>query len=778
MEDLLCPECKNPFSLNLRVPKTLDCLHTFCVKCLKLEHTEQGRPFVLCLVPTCGAQHYLNDRGEQPQGLEHGLKTDHFIERASSCYQTLRSSSSGRRCGRCPNEAKDYYCEKCRVLLCQMCCDDHGRADKTKTHVVKDFRKVLQEAEATGEIAPFVTKESWKCERHSGEPEERVQEATVYCFVCEAMVCVTCAASECGTHVEKKKASRILAGKEEKFNIEPRLEKLRGIGADYDQALHSVDSEIERFETACRLAMKRVEETTENLHQRLLAEQEALLKKVKRIEDARVEEINAKLEEFEDAGREMSHSIEFAKNALLCIPEDILEQEEALLERLDQLCQKYERHPLEPVQRDVFVRSMDPDVNLDGATGQVYTNPNLDSLTEGFEHVAFRQGKKTEFILTCRDSMGTLLPETNFEVALAEVRPDAEKFPVKKNPNGTFSGTLQPCNSGEHPISLEVQFHEGEAVQLAPFTIFVSPALPAEMKLVKKISRGMVRPAAIALGKQYIAVTDKEAHKVFILALDGQRVNVVGEQGENEGEFNLPHGVDWWGENLVVADTGNDRVQVLSAGGEVFRVIGGYGGHYIEFIEPRDVAVSVSEDAATIFVADSVNYRIQFFRMANVKGEVELLGTYTLQNKPLSLSVGDWGRVFVTENLTSQFKILSLKCQPGLEESHMCGGEPPQSKHTLELFQVCDKKENAEQPLDHIRGLTYDPQTRFVLATEEGNPNISVFDRDGRYVGAVRLPREVTTQMMVNISAFDSCVVAVGYKGEKYAIFVLRFCNA
>ena len=775
MEDLSCPNCKNPFSLTLRVPKTLRCLHTYCVECFKLEHTDEGMPFVSCPAPSCGTRHYLEN---EEQALNNGLKTDYFIERASACYQKLASADP--RCNLCSksdNEARSY-CETCKDLLCVACTDNHARADRTSHHAVKDVQKVLQETQkARGDpIAPFTPKKKWKCEGHPGEEAEEV---SLYCLDCEKMVCLTCVSCDEHRNHGRNTASKLLSGKDKQFEIKAPLKELSRIRDDYARALDSTDHEMEELERACRLAAESVKTNTENLQTQLLAEQDTLMRKVEHIHDARVAEIQAKLKEFEDSKREMSHSIEYAKNALLCLPEDILDQEKRLLERLGQLCREFEHHPLEPSPRDVFVRSTDPDMDLNGVVGQVYTNPNLDSLTEGLEHVPFQQGKKTEFHLTCLDTVGSPLPATDFELALVDVRADAEKFPVRKNPDGTFTGALQPRGSGEHSIRLEVQYPD-KAVRLAPITVFVSPALRDEAEVEKKVSceeiQGMVRPAAIALGEQHIAVADSKAHKVFVLTLDGRCLNVVGEEGENGGQFNSPGGVDWWGENLVVADTANHRIQVLSVRGEFLEEFGRYGGHPGEFINPFDVSVSISEDFATIYVADAVNSRIQLFKMANVAADAELVGVYQLQNRPLSLSVGDHGRVFLMENLANQFKVLSHRHRdrrPELGESCERETPEPQPKYMpeLELIKICTHKEDAEQQLDLVVGLTYDPQTQYVLLMEEGSPNICVFDRNGLYVGAVKLPGEA--MHLEAISALNSCVVAIAFDGVKHAIFVL-----
>ena len=69
---------------------------------------------------------------------------------------------------------------------------------------------------------------------------------------------------------------------------------------------------------------------------------------------------------------------------------------------------------------------------------------------------------------------------------------------------------------------------------------------------------------------------------------------------------------------------------------------------------------------------------------------------------PLSLCVGNRDRVFVTENLANQFKILSLKCHEHQLELGAQDASEPQLMQTpeLALFNVCTNKENAEAQLN------------------------------------------------------------------------------
>ena len=88
---------------------------------------------------------------------------------------------------------------------------------------------------------------------------------------------------------------------------------------------------------------------------------------------------------------------------------------------------------------------------------------------------------------------------------------------------------------------------------------------------------------------------------------------IVGSQGSGPGQFNRPLGVAVDAEgNLVVADTGNDRVQVLRPDGSHVRTIGGsQGSGPGQFNCPGGVAVDAE---GNLVVADTLNHRVQVLR--------------------------------------------------------------------------------------------------------------------------------------------------------------------
>ena len=774
-DELLCPGCKDPFSLNKKIPKTLQCLHTFCVDCLQIEQTEEEKPFVLCPAPPCGTRHFL----DPDKDLKSGLKTDYFIQRASSRFQVLTRAET--RCDTCSEPDNDaiIYCDSCRKFFCLFCSKFHKRNIDTRFHPVVDAKKLLQEPSSIGvddPLVPFVTSKKWKCEDHS--ENEEVEDVCIYCLSCSTMICSICAMGVHSQHTLRP-AIQVLKSKENSdYQYEQQLQALEQARNDYAAAIDSTDVQIEELDGAWRLAGEAIEKTVRDLQQQLLVERDTLMKKVKRIHDTRVTEITKDLKSFEKLRIDISHSITYVNNRLMCVAEDILEEEQGMLERLEQLRHEFYELPDKPSQRDVFVLTMDP-VDLSDEVGHVYTNAEPSSLVKGIDQVPLVQGKKAEFHLICRDSIGSHLPSTDFEVAPVEVRPAAEMFSLRNNLDGTYTVSFKPRSSGEHVLRLEVQ-NKGIAIPLDPVTVTVSPILLEEAQVTKQIMcediPEMISPAGIAVHEQNAAIVDKDIHKLFVVTLEGECVKVIGREGEKAGEFNSPEGVDWWDENLVVADTENHRIQVISIDGECLNEFGQLGGRGAEFMKPTDVALSVCEEYTMLYVADPINYRIQFFKMTDFETDGELMGIYKTQNMPYSLCVNGQSQVFVTESHASQFSILSLKHKEqksDLVQSHGRNTPEPRPKNTcipeLELLCTCTHKESPDEKLLQVQSIAYDSQSQYILVTEQDCPSISVFCRDGTYVGSVPCAEDVKLE---SIAVCNSCVLA--YDSVKQTILVLK----
>ena len=84
-----------------------------------------------------------------------------------------------------------------------------------------------------------------------------------------------------------------------------------------------------------------------------------------------------------------------------------------------------------------------------------------------------------------------------------------------------------------------------------------------------------------------------------------------GEEGDGEGQFNLPWGITIDNQdNVYVADWENHRVQKFSPEGTFLAAFGTFGTGVGELNHPTDVAVDGQGD---VYVCDWANHRVQVY---------------------------------------------------------------------------------------------------------------------------------------------------------------------
>jgi hypothetical protein len=95
---------------------------------------------------------------------------------------------------------------------------------------------------------------------------------------------------------------------------------------------------------------------------------------------------------------------------------------------------------------------------------------------------------------------------------------------------------------------------------------------------------------------------------VVVFGLDGSFMRQWGAKGIGEGQFDCPSFVVVRGEEVLVNDFTNHRVQVFGLDGLYKRQWSGQGDEAGQFQNPKRIAVSEGE----VFV--SSNHRVQVFR--------------------------------------------------------------------------------------------------------------------------------------------------------------------
>ncbi len=120
------------------------------------------------------------------------------------------------------------------------------------------------------------------------------------------------------------------------------------------------------------------------------------------------------------------------------------------------------------------------------------------------------------------------------------------------------------------------------------------------------------RPTGIAVdsaaGRLY--VSDTLRHKIFVLDIEGNIVQTIGQNGAGDGEFNFPTELRLAGDELIVVDAMNFRVQVLDHNGVFRYAIGNPGDSNGTLFRPKGIGLDSEHN---LYVVDGLWSVVQVF---------------------------------------------------------------------------------------------------------------------------------------------------------------------
>lgn len=175
---------------------------------------------------------------------------------------------------------------------------------------------------------------------------------------------------------------------------------------------------------------------------------------------------------------------------------------------------------------------------------------------------------------------------------------------------------------------------------------------------------------AIAAPDGGYAVSDTGHHRVMLLDRDGRARAVFGgpepgmaDGGPTEARFTDPQGLAWWGNELLVADTGNHALRAVDVSTGRVSTLAGNGTQGPLWSSPWDLAVV----GARVIVAMAGNHRIVEWSSVHLGGHrLSGSGREGLRDgsaataeyaQPSGLAVGE-GVIYVADSETSAVRAL------------------------------------------------------------------------------------------------------------------------
>ena len=315
-KELECSVCQEQFS-DLREPKILKCLHTFCETCLTEWLSQQESEGELSC-PTCRqiTQCSANDINKLPSNLF----CKQLVEIVQAYSGQVRHADSPN-CGICDEKkALKFYCVQCNAFLCEECAGVHVKGKVFKGHNVKEISNF-----DSNDVQTYVRRAN-VCQKHGDE-------VRYYCEKCNICICRDCAMLE---HREHNIISLDRGLDLKKSDITKRIQEVEDIGRRLQEQKENLEKEKTRFDTSVDQSTLEIRSVAEHRINIIRRHEEAMTKELLKRKECFENEFSAKISDVNEKLTDIKSSLEFGRDILERnnLPE-ILNVEETLGRRFE-----------------------------------------------------------------------------------------------------------------------------------------------------------------------------------------------------------------------------------------------------------------------------------------------------------------------------------------------------------------------------------------------------------------------------------------------------------
>ena len=445
------------------------------------------------------------------------------------------------------------------------------------------------------------------------------EELKYYCKECETALCQTCFALDHGAHVLKLIEEE---AESQKLEINTVFQKKReGLNAKLN-VLAQLDEDRAKVIQQSEIAKRDVQRFADGLIKTIQVKMQNLIATLENQTKRSLESLKAKGSEIQHQLNVTESSLEEADNLLKRSTTAEVVQLKKSLQTIFQRVDQTEPIVYDPSSLKTFVfvenKKMPDIVNGEeiGVLEEAFPTEASESLAEG---EGLKEGtvlRKAQFNLTTRNSERKQWYNERDRVTV-EIKDDqgqdcVTEVRVDDNKDGTYKVTYYPRVQGTFKLLVKVN---GEHISCSPFTVILkSFQVKPVLSFGKKGSGdGMFQcPYGVAVSDgDEIVVTDGWNHRVQVFDSNGTLLRSFGHKGENDGEFNYPAGIAINKDRQIfVADLDNYRIQIFSWEGRHLGSFGGKGSLDSQLLNPWGLSL---DSTGNVIVADTGNKLIKIF---------------------------------------------------------------------------------------------------------------------------------------------------------------------
>lgn len=685
-EKITCKVCNKQY-VN---PKTLPCLHSFCLSCLaSLQLSDLAMKKLVC--PECDKTVVV-----ESDSLN-AFPNAFLINRQISEFDFLRKVHGvvDTKCEKCTGKSvkATAFCDGCGKFVCDLCVTIHRSWSEFSTHKIltlSDLKECYQKY-IPNSVPPTT------CIQHN-------KDCTVYCETCTKEICHECIVKSHRDHqynltTDSAKVHKI-ATKEKLLMIDTVPEELDAAISKLQQLSQNVLREGNSVKSKIDDKFKDIEIAVAKRKKALITETITMVDaKCKLLDDQKKElvHVRSKVTSCKDF---VNQTIESEHNS------HFFHLKKQMCDRIAEVSKEFSATELTPVEEPAIKFTVDSSLrgqltNCGSVSDGSILHVGYSSLTNG----VFSPMWPSQFFINdvvtfyiCLSASFFKIRNNPAEQITAEILcvRDNSICPSTVTINSSGFAKIQ-CSFAERGRYIFMVKISGQHVSGSPHPFFVRPSISSQFHApVRSISK-LTTPKGLAVnGKNQIIVSQEDLHNVTVFGRRCRKVLSFGSSGSGEAQFNRPNGVSTDKNNFIyVSDTKNDRIQKFDSDGnfikeftgekdvcgalkhptgiyvtrkdEVYvvdrgngrivvlntelnynRTFGSVGKSKGQFEDPWGICLDTNGLA---YVTDIKMHTIQIFdTMGEYRGQIGTQGTQKSRlSRPSGIAIDQFGRIFVCE---------------------------------------------------------------------------------------------------------------------------------
>ena len=545
-----CPLCLQ----TVNNPKTLPCIHSFCLGCLD-KHANFARRQLQATIkcPVCQTSFQI------PEGHSFkNLPASYHLNRLVDVLALKDGGKQTQKCSSCDeNNTASSYCFVCQIFLCTVCFEAHQRLKTTRGH-----RNVVMEKLNVQDVQELIHRPAMCSQQyHENQPLE------FYCEECKDLICHKCSVVSHNRHTmtDTQKAAQV-----QKMEMKDALEKVKAETVIYENEIRKQTELMDKAKNEILSAEKKMTDAVEERIRELREHERVMKAKFAEIYEAQQKHHATRLENFELVLTQLQSCIERGESALeRNVSAEILQTNQIIVGRCKELLNVTKPEIYNsPHVHYIVENQLNPGLDRIVVSN---TDPLL-SLAEVDNQELVREKTMANFIIVTRDSGGKQCYHEDDQLKVSIITPahDQLETEIKDTKDGKYTVTYTPQCVGQHRVEIQVN---GQPLTGSPWVVQVIPhqyQFAFQFGSKGKEQGQFDQPLGIAVSDKSstLAVVDANNKRVQMFGFDGNFLREIPLEAKTSSVAFTESG-----DLLSFVDRNDNKLPLYTEGGQFIRCI-------------------------------------------------------------------------------------------------------------------------------------------------------------------------------------------------------------